>query len=544
VLWRTELSRRRVLVVLDNAVSSAQVAPLLPTCAGAVALVTSRRRLLGLDGVRPRSLPLLDPAEAVELLSRVAGVERVAAEPASAAQVVRRCGYLPLAIRLAGARLAHRRGWRVTDLAQRLSTDRPLLPELAAEDRTVADAFGLSYTPLEPATRRMFRLLGLHPGDWLDERAAAALADVSLTEAGDRLAELVNRHLVEEPAAGRYRLHDLMREYAASLATADSEGVSEPLQRLLDYYLFAAVAAGREMETPFGRETLVVGDPHRVDLVAGAAEEGPAWLERERLDLTRLVRAANQRGLHRPAWEVARACFKFLFHGGYGDDIIETQQWAMASAEASGDRDGAAVSHNYLAAAFYRRGRFDNAVQHLLKTIFIQEAAGPPRSAAMSRANLAGVYGLQGRFGLALAESEMVLAVMRKSGDAAGLAHGLLTQGEVYRMSGRLHDALRAYRMHLAIAQELGGTHYVSVALGNLGIVRARLGHHGPATRLLNAALAIKRKNFNRYGEAEILNELAVLQRGQRRFRRPWRCIGRHCRGCGMWETGTPNASC
>ncbi|MEU4425496.1 BTAD domain-containing putative transcriptional regulator, partial [Actinoplanes sp. NPDC024001] len=118
-LWRTELSGRRVLVVLDNAASSAQVADLLPTSAGSLALVTSRRRLAGLDGVQPEPLPLLDTGESIALLTRIVG-ERVVAEPEAAAEVVRRCGGLPLAIRLAGARLAHRPRWRVADLVRRL----------------------------------------------------------------------------------------------------------------------------------------------------------------------------------------------------------------------------------------------------------------------------------------------------------------------------------------------------------------------------------------------------------------------------------------
>jgi signal transduction histidine kinase len=183
-------------VVLDNAASTAQVLPLLPTSGAALVLITSRRRLAGLDGVHPESLPVLDDAEAVALLEKIVGA-RAAAEPEAAVEVVRRCGRLPLAIRLAGARLAHRPRWRVADLLRRLSES--ALPELAAEDRTVASAFALSYEQLPDRAQRMFRLLGLHPGERFEALAVAALTDEPLDRARDLLDDLLDVHLVEEP---------------------------------------------------------------------------------------------------------------------------------------------------------------------------------------------------------------------------------------------------------------------------------------------------------------------------------------------------------
>jgi DNA-binding SARP family transcriptional activator len=223
-LWRSELAGRRTLVVLDNAASSAQIGPLLPAAAGSLTLITSRRRLAGLDSVRPESIPLLTEAEGVELLGRIAA-DRVAAEPEAAAEVVRRCGRLPLAIRLAGSRLAHRQRWRVADLVRRLGEHGAALPELAAEQRTVVSAFALSYGQLAESQQACFRLLGLYPGERFDAAAAAALTGVALDEAEDLLDDLVDMHLLEEPEPGVFRLHDLMREYAATLAAQDPEDV-------------------------------------------------------------------------------------------------------------------------------------------------------------------------------------------------------------------------------------------------------------------------------------------------------------------------------
>ena len=217
-LWRSELAGRRALVLLDNAASSAQVTPLLPGLGDSLALVTSRRRLTGLDGVRPESVQVLHEAEASALFARIVG-ERADAEPEAVREVVRRCGCLPLAIRLAGARMAHRPRWRVADLLARLGE--AALPELVAEDRTVLSAFALSYAQLPAEPQRLFRLLGVNPDARFTAEAAAALAELDLDEAEDLLDELVDVHLVEEPEPGLFRLHDLMREYAASLAAAE-----------------------------------------------------------------------------------------------------------------------------------------------------------------------------------------------------------------------------------------------------------------------------------------------------------------------------------
>jgi DNA-binding SARP family transcriptional activator len=509
-LWRTELSGRRALVVLDNAASSAQVAPLLPTAAGSVALVTSRTRLLGLDGVRPRSLPLLDPEEAMALLARIVGLDRVTAETDAAADLVRRCGHLPLAIRLAGARLAHRPGWRVSDLAERLAAGSPL-PELAAEERTVAGAFGQSYAPLPPASRRLFRLLGAHPGEWLDDHAAAALADLPLAETRRLLQELVDRHLVEEPDAGRYRLHDLLREYAAALAVADAEGVAAPLERLLDYYLHAVQVSSDALETQLRRGGRGAGFPRRPDLVERPAAEGMRWLERERPNLVQAVRAAGEQGLHRAGWRLAGACFRFLSVRGYLDDLLDSHRSALTSAEAAGDRAAVAMLHNYVASVHFRKGRPAEAVDHLRTAITIREDVGGHHEAAISRANLAGVYAAHGRFREALAECDRALAVVRRRSDPLPLVCVLQVLAEVHRAGGWLDEALRTSRSYLALARQLGDLALVASGLGSVGSVRRRLGHRGPAMRLLTTAIVVKRRTGNRYGEAVSLNELALL---------------------------------
>ena len=244
---------------------------MLPGTGTSLTLVTSRHRLPGLDGCGRESLDVLPADEAADLFTRIVG-DRAVAEPAAVAEVVRRCGWLPLAIRLAGARLARRRRWRVADLVERLGA--AALAELAAEDRTVAAAFALSYRHLPDGPQRMFRLLGVHPGDRFEAAAAAAIADLPLDDAEDLLDTLVDAYLVEEPEPGSYRLHDLMREYARTLVAADPEAARSAALRLFDHALNSALT----VTAPAGDR----GQPAHATVQRVVAPPGPAAPGRHR----------------------------------------------------------------------------------------------------------------------------------------------------------------------------------------------------------------------------------------------------------------------
>jgi DNA-binding SARP family transcriptional activator len=233
--YRTLLADRRVLVVLDDAAAEAQVRPLLPGGAGCAALVTSRATLAGLEAAHQLTLDVLDPDEAVGLLAKVAGPGRVAAEPVAAEAIARRCGYLPLAVRVAGARLTARPHWRLARLAERLGDETRRLDELRAGDLEVRASLEGSLRGQDAATRRAFRLLGLLPAGDFTARAVAALLDLPVTDAEELLERLVEVHLLEVAgleAAGRtrYRLHDLLRGLARERLLAET---TETDRRLL-----------------------------------------------------------------------------------------------------------------------------------------------------------------------------------------------------------------------------------------------------------------------------------------------------------------------
>ncbi|MFG3300692.1 BTAD domain-containing putative transcriptional regulator [Micromonospora chersina] len=514
-LWRSELSGRRAIVVLDNAASAVQVAPLLPNGPDCLTLITSRRRLTGLDGGRPSSLAVLDPDEAVELLARVVGVDRVAAEPEAAAEVVRRCGHLPLAIRLAGARLAHRPRWRVRDLADRLAAGRNALIELSVGERSVGQAFDLSYAQLDPAAQRLFRLLGVHPGAFFDHQVAAAVTDLPPADAQDLLDGLVDAHLLEEPDPGRFRFHDLVRDFARQLLDgAGRPGErAEAVRRLLDHHLHAAYAISRQMEPAASRAALVLPEPPRPDLVAVCVTEGPAWFDRNRSTLPALVRLAADEGLLAHCWQLARVSWYHLFSRGHLDELIDTHTVGLRAAERCDDEAAVATTRNYLASGLFRLGRFPEAIELMEGALQIRRRLGDREGEATVRRNLAIAYGANWQLAPALAHLDAALDLARSTGQPAAVAALLNNQTVVLLAWGRYAEAQAVSRRHLALGREVGDLNSVRNAIGHLGAARARLGDLPGALRFLRLALRLKRREGNRFGEGEVLNELGVIER-------------------------------
>ncbi|MCT2594871.1 AfsR family transcriptional regulator, partial [Streptomyces sp. N2-109] len=229
--------------LLDNARDAAQVRPLLPGTPGCAALVTSRARMVDLAGAHLVDLDVMSPEEAMTLFTRIVGEERVSAEREAAMDVVAACGFLPLAIRIAAARLAARRTWTVSILASKLADERRRLDELQAGDQAVKATFELGYSQLDKDQARAFRLLGLADGPDISLHAAASMLDRTPDETEDLLESLVDTSLLESAAPGRYRFHDLLRLFARACAERDEQPPSErdaALSRLLDFYLATA----------------------------------------------------------------------------------------------------------------------------------------------------------------------------------------------------------------------------------------------------------------------------------------------------------------
>ncbi|MCZ7421799.1 BTAD domain-containing putative transcriptional regulator [Verrucosispora sp. WMMA2121] len=514
-LWRRELSARRAVVVLDNAADSDQVAPLLPVTASSVILITSRRRLLDLDVGPPESLSVLSPEEGVRLLAVSAGDERVHAEPESAAEIVRSCGYLPLAIRLVGSRLAHRRNRRLVDLAARLAANDSGLASFGTGERSVAAAFTASYEPLHEVSKRVFRLLGLHTGHFCISMVAA-MSGLSYAKASHILDDLVDCHLLEESEDGRYRMHDLVRQFARGkcLETDSSELRAAALTSLLDQVMQLSIVATKSLN----RLVDIYGDigdvaPERPDLLPGPETVDIDWVERERGNLNLFIELAAKNSLHGYTWKMARVLWRFYYVRGYFEDIQRTHELGLIAAEQAGDRRAVGVMQNYLASALIKTGSHDQTVRWLKSALVEAESVGRRGDIARIRGNLSVVHCLMGDF---QESADLAMAALRD------LPMRLISRVRIHLPNvgialtwlGRYEEALRVHRRHLLWARVEGDRYQIANALSHIAAVRTRKGEHAQALRLLRSAMILYAETGHRYGEADARNVMGMAYRG------------------------------
>lgn len=358
--WRAELARRRAVVVLDNAADAEHVRPLLPGAGPSVVLITSRNRLIGLDEVPPVSLDVFTPEESAELLARACGEAadsdgRLARDPEAAAEVLRLCGHLPLALRLAGARLRHRPGWSIGILVERMA-------EGASEFDT---AFAMSVRQLDRPTARLFRLLGMLPGSTFDAYLAATLADVPPRTARAMLEDLLDAHLVQEPMPGRYRMHDLVHQHARR-AAAEQEPPAEQqraLGRLLDYYVHTAAAADATMPFLTRGQATPTGEPPAELPPFTDKNAAFAWYATEYENLIAAFEIASATGADAHACELPRFMRAFFARRCGTTHLNHLFERSLASAQRLGDPRQLAEAHSDLGFARYNAGRMAEAAE-------------------------------------------------------------------------------------------------------------------------------------------------------------------------------------
>ncbi|MEV4655936.1 helix-turn-helix domain-containing protein [Micromonospora sp. NPDC049301] len=481
-LWRSELSRRRALVVLDNAVNAEQVRPLLPGAGRSTVLITSRHRLISLDGVPPVSLAPLADGDAANLFGRAAGLDL--AEEDAVGQVLRQCGGLPLALRMAGARLRHRPGWTVAVLAERLRDGASRFDSV----------FGMSFQQLDAVQRRMFRLLGVLPGTDFDAAVAGALTDLPPHRLGAVLEELVDAHLLQELSPGRYRMHDLIRQYAADLA-ADGEPEAEAaLRRVLRHYLAQAVAHDRTLPSPYRKEPSP-GDP------AAAM----AWFDLEYVNLIAGFDAAVRLGMDEVVAELPQAMRVWFFrHRGSDDQARLLEAAAVAAARLGRDQERAAL----LADLGYARaaaGRLTEA----LSAYELAERSGPDDDLAAGLALRIGLVRRDlGDLEAAQAHFRRARELFERIGRRAGQSQALAFDGWVTLRLGRRGEAVELARASVALADgpaQITGLVTLGVALAAQDRVES--------LRALHDALRLSEQNNLQHNQAWCHNYLGVALR-------------------------------
>ncbi len=556
--YRSLLAGRQMLLLLDDAATEEQVRPLLPPAEGCATIITSRRHLGALVGTARWTIPALVPEDARRLLARIAGAARIAAEPAAAAQVANACGYSPLALCVAAGRLAVRPHWSVAELGRRLTAEHGRLDALSVGDLDVRASIGLSYRALGHVHRQLIRRLALL---WMPDWPAWVADELAAGPAEPLLDELVNVHLLEPvgvDAVGqqRYRLHDLVAEFARERALAEEN--ADDLDRMTHDILRAWLALASVADDAsghgyeYGNDLLNCPVPPGPSAVARAAPV--SWFEVERVTLVAAVGRARRLGRADLAGALALRLAGFLRVHGHRDDQISTLREALAAVRSGGhdrlrlrlaqtlftayvdqdlDAEMPALTEEMLAwaralgepdllirallqAGLYakRRGRLNEAARYYEQSLAACGDASPLLvSTALS--SVAVAYAEAGRPQDALPLSERAVAIQRTAGAPVITAMRLLIHGEVLAELGRLADAQTALAEALALHEAAGhaaARAYAEVRLADLAI---RRGQWEIAGGLIGGALA----TFERLGDAgsaayalRSLGDLALAQ--------------------------------
>ena len=523
-LYRTRLTGRRVLILLDNARDAAQVRPLLPGTSSCAVLVTTRNRAMALTSTRFVDLNTLSDSEALELFIRLVEDGRPAAEPDATAEVLLACAGLPLAIRICAARLAARRQWKVATMASRLRDSQRRLDELQTGDLEVRASFQVSYEALRAGRHRVdpartFRLLGLWQGRTISLPAAVALNGGREGDVADVLERLVDANLLESPAPDWYRFHDLLRVYATERAEDEDPDAErdQAVGRLLRWYLGTAENAA-DIVSPHRYRI----PPEQTEQTGQAGQPGPAplrlfpedvfeWYDGERLNLLAAARQAAFAGLHDIAWRLPTALFPLFNRRDNWVDCVTAHRIAVASARKAGNRRGEAWALQNLGQALAKLGDIE-AVGHLEQALAIREEIGDRDGEAQTAISVADIYHkLQGAE-IALRHSVHCLKVLREVGNDFLLAIGLNNHGEFCMDLRRLDEAADCFREVLQVPRGVAG--YVSgYALHNLGWVQLQQGQAGDAIASLTEAHAMHLASGDLMARAIALKYLGQAQR-------------------------------
>ncbi len=514
--FRSETAHRRLLIVLDNASSVEQVRPLLPGGSSCTVLVTSRDSLAALvavHGAHRIDLDLLPDADALALLRRLIG-HRIDADAEAAALLSRQCARLPLALRVAAELAAARPTEPAKELVAELADEHRRLDLLDAggDPRAAVTAvFSWSYRNLPADTARMFRLLGLHPGQDLDQYAAAALAGIDVAQARRLLDVLRRAHLVQSTATSRYGMHDLLKAYASQLARGHD---AEPdrraaVGRLIDYYLGAAVTAMNRLHpTEINHRPAVLPAPAGPDLATAARAR--SWLDDQRATLTSIAAHSADHGWPERAVQLSITLCRYFYEGHHAEAIIVHNR-ARVAARACGDRVGEAHALASLGVTNALGGRPVDAVELLQHAVAIYRELDDGYGLARALNNLGGVQERAGDYPAALDHLQESVQVARAAGARDAVARALGSLGYTATVVGRYTAAATALQESISINRELGDAWSLTRSLTNLGLVHYRRGDYPSAADCHRQAAAVARDNGDKLAEAHAIAGLADI---------------------------------
>ncbi|MER8182872.1 BTAD domain-containing putative transcriptional regulator [Kitasatospora sp. NPDC094015] len=518
-MYRSLLAERRMLILLDNARDALQLSPLIPGVSGSAVLVTSRSRLAGIPGAHLVDVEELSPAEALALFSAIVGERRVAAEPEAALAVVTACGFLPLAVRIAAARLASRPRWSVSDLARRLADQRRRLHELQLGNLAVETTIGLGYGQLRTEEARAFRLLSLVDAPDLPLPAVAALLGTDEQRAESVAEALVEANMLECFTPGRYRYHDLLRLFAQRQNELTGGDQQAALVRLLDLVLATLRNAAHAIEP----DDLLPEPLHPSSSNGLRFEDSRAaqtWLRAEVSLVLSAVEAAvqDQRELLRPAVDLLLVLNTLVEDPTYGQRIRVALR--TADENPGSKQDTGVLARIRFAQGFLQHvaGEFQHAEGSLRESLELLPADDTTQLRSSVANLLAVVLSLGDRSAEALPFFEQAHAISRRLGAAIGEARLLGNIARAQLGLGRHEAAVLSARTAVEAARTSGNAPCLADTLYQLGVVLRSTGSPGEAAEHLREAHQLYQAQQHRIWEAYSLARLAACLIGDAQY--------------------------
>ena len=486
-LYRTLIADRRVLVVLDDAADEQQVRPLLPGGSGCAVLVTSRNRMSTLEGAAYVHVGVLAEQEALAMLGRLIGRRRLAAQQAPALDIVRLCGALPLAVRIAGARLAARSGWSLDDLARRLRNQHRILHELTAGDLEVRGSLVLSYTGLDDSGRRALRRMGWLRTD-VPEWLVAALLGSPGPETAKVLERLLDVQLLDGAEHDRYRLHDLVRAFAMERATEEETAgdLLEVARQVAERSLQLAEYAVARL--PGGGSTSRVAP---ADIDTAAIEEQPtAWLRRELPALIDVIEWCSRLGEVALSARLTTALTPAFAMQNWFDEWWHTHSVVVSASRRSGDREHEAHLLAGLGWLRSEQDRYSESADFYRAALTIYSALGDRVGQGKVLLELSLVLRDQAFLAEARAHLDTAVPLLEEAADRRGLARAEHTRGAILTELGELPAALQACGRAVRAYRELDDQRAVALALRTSSIAHRAAGNLREAAAQAEEALA------------------------------------------------------
>lgn len=485
--WRAATASLRLLLVLDDASRAEQVRPLLPAGCGSMVMVTSRRRLTGLDADRRVSLSPLGIDEAAGLLTRIVGGEGSDRERVAVRELATLCDRLPLALRIVGARIQDRPLWAVEDLVARLADGERRLDELAVEGRSVEAAFRISYDQLPAAEQRAFRALGLSPTVRLDRLTPAALLGLTPSDAERRLESLADASLVQRVTADRYRLHDLAAVYARRVAAASPDEVAAGRSGVFRLYV---VAARRASDWGSSFPTGPQGSGPFADW-----EEATAWLDAAGGELVDVIGQAVAVGHLDDACWIAEGLVDYLTRQGRFHECRTALEMLLPMVGQATDRRMVSALRTGLGIMYGLQGRYQQARTWFTEALDISRRAGDPHERARAAAGLGTFANLEGRIAESMTHFAEVADLVGQFDHDGWLMGSVMTRvGDIHHQLGEYDKAYDRYLEAIALAEKTGSPRLLGKTLLRLGGLQRGLGRPAEAVGTLGKAEDLARR--------------------------------------------------